>query len=286
MPRLSVQVIVNGEAIDDAVIRNEEDQLRPRLREAMPEEDPVVLEARTREWARENAIERVLLRQAAMADAEPLPAETLERAVAENRPQTPGESGCILPGGRDDFRLEVEAQLRLERFTARLTAKLVPPRSKEIAEYYRKHRDDFFTPALVHAAHIVKNAGEQTSEEAALEEMRGIRTQLEQGGDFAQLADRYSDCPGRGGDLGYFARGQMVDEFDAVVFALEPGRFSEVFRTSFGHHIAKVYDRKPEGVRPLADVKAHIEALLFEQKKQRRIEQCIDSLRAKADIQQ
>jgi parvulin-like peptidyl-prolyl isomerase len=279
-------LMVNGEVIDDSVIRTEEDQLRPRLREAMPEENPAVLEARTREWARENAIERVLLRQAAMNDPEPLAAETLERVVAQNRPAAPGESSCILPGGRDDFRLQVEAQLRLERFTARLTAKLVPPRNKEISEYYRKHRDDFFTPELLHAAHIVKNVDDQASDAAALERMRGIRTELEQGADFAELADRLSDCPGRGGDLGYFARGQMVSEFDAVVFALQPGQVSDVFRTPFGYHIAKVIDRKPEGIRPLADVSADIANLLFEQKKQRRIEQCIDSLRAKADIQQ
>ena len=279
-------LIVNGEMIDDAVIRHEEDELRPRLREAMPKEDPIVLESRTREWARENAIERVLLRQAAMSDGEPLEADELDRAVAQVRPPTTGDSACILPGGRDDFRMQVEAQLRLERFTARLTAKLVPPRNKEISEYYRKHRDDFFTPPLVRAAHIVKNVDEQTRDEAALEQIRAIRTELEQGADFGEVADRRSDCPGRGGDLGYFPRGQMVTEFDAVVFALEPGQVSDIFRTQFGYHIAKVYDRKPEGIRPLADVSGNIEALLFQQKKQRRIEQFIDSLRAKADIQQ
>ena len=277
---------VNGEAIDDAVIRNEEDELRPRLRQAMPEESAATLEARTREWARENAIERVLLRQAAMSDGEALEADVLDRAVAQSRPPAPEDAGCILPGGRDDFRLQVEAQLRVERFTARLTAKLVPPRSKEVSEYYRKHRDEFFTPELVHAAHIVKNVDEKTTAEAALADMQAVQAELEQGGDFAEIADRRSDCPGRGGDLGYFPRGQMVDEFDAVVFAMEPGRHSEIFRTQFGYHIAKVYDRKPEGLRPLADVKGNIEALLFQQKKQRRIEQCLDSLRAKADIRQ
>ena len=279
-------LIVNGEVIDDAVIRNEEDELRPRLREAMPKEDPIVLESRTREWARENAIERVLLRQAAMSDGEPLEADVLDRAVAQGSPTTAGDPACILPGGRDDFRMRVEAQLRLERFTARLTAKLVPPRNKEISEYYRKHRDEFFTPPLIRAAHIVKNVDEQTDDEAAFEQIREIRTELEQGADFAEVADRRSDCPGRGGDLGYFPRGQMVTEFDAVVFALEPGQVSDIFRTQFGYHIAKVYDRKPEGIRPLADVSGDIEALLFQQKKQRRIEQYIDSLRAKADIQQ
>jgi hypothetical protein len=277
---------VNGETIDDAVLRNEEDDLRPRLRQAMPEESVATLEARTREWARENAIERVLLRQAAMSDGEPLEADVLDRAVAHSRQPAPEDASCILPGGRDDFRLQVEAQLRVERFTARLTAKLVPPRSKEISEYYLKHRDEFFTPELVHAAHIVKNVDEKTSAEAALAGMQAVQAELERGGDFAEIADRLSDCPGRGGDLGYFPRGQMVEEFDAVVFTMEPGRHSEIFRTQFGYHIAKVYDRKPQGIRPLADVKGNIEALLFQQKKQRRIEQCLDSLRAKADIRQ
>jgi hypothetical protein len=275
---------VNGEVVDDAVIRNEEDDLRPRLRQAMPQETAAALEARTREWARENAIERVLLRQAAMSDGEPLEPELLDRAIAESRPSAPQDSDCILPGGRDDFRMQVESQLRVERFTARLTAKLVPPRSKEISEYYRKHQDDFITPELIHAAHIVKNVDEQHAADSALESMQAVQRELEQGGDFAEIADRLSDCPGRGGDLGYFARGQMVDEFDAVVFNLAPGRHSEIFRTQFGYHIAKVYDRKPAGLRLLDEVKGNIEALLFQQKKQRRIEQFLDSMRAKADI--
>ena len=275
---------VNGEVVDDAVIRNEEDDLRPRLRQAMPQETAAALEARTREWARENAIERVLLRQAAMSDGEPLEPELLDRAIAESRPSAPQDSDCILPGGRDDFRMQVESQLRVERFTARLTAKLVPPRSKEISEYYRKHQDDFLTPELIHAAHIVKNVDEQTTAEAALESMQEVQRELDQGGDFGEIADRLSDCPGRGGDLGYFARGQMVDEFDAVVFNLAPGRHSEIFHTQFGYHIAKVYDRRPAGLRLLDEVKGNIEALLFQQKKQRRIEQFLDSMRAKADI--
>src|SRR6185369_4930372 len=112
---------VNGEVIDDAVIRNEEDELRPRLREAMPKEDPIVLESRTREWARENVIERVLLCQAALSDGEPLEEDVLDRVVAQGCLATAGDPACILPGGRDDFRMQVEAQLLLECFIAQLT---------------------------------------------------------------------------------------------------------------------------------------------------------------------
>jgi hypothetical protein len=262
---------VNGEEITEADLRLEEEQLRPRLRQAMPEETAAAIESRTIEWARENAIERVLLRQAAMADPEPLPEGAVDIALA-------GNSGLTAE--------VLEAQLRVERYTARLTGKLVPPRPKEVSEYYRQHRDEFITPELIRAAHIVKNVDEQNSEEAVLPQIQAIEAELNQGADFAEVADRLSDCPGRGGDLGFFARGQMVEEFDAVIFALAPGQRSPIFRTPFGFHIAKVVDRKPEGPRAFDEVKDGIEGLLYDQKKQRRIEQFLDSLRAKADIRQ
>ena len=238
-------LIVNGEVIDDSSIQNEAERLKSRMREAMPGEDPAALQARAQEWARDNVIEQVLLRQAALSEGVPI-------------------------------------DVLLERWTARLA----PPKSKEITEYYRKHRDEFYSTELVHAAHIVKNADEQRTAEAALEQIQEIRAEWKQGADFAELADRSSDCPGHGGDLGYIARGQMVSEFETVVFALQPGEVSEIFRTPFGYHVARVFDRKPEGVRPLNDVKDHVEALLYGQKRQRRIDQFLDGLRVKADIQQ
>lgn len=279
-------VIVNGETIEDAVIRQEVNQLRPRMQEAMPEQDPIALEAQVREWARENVIERVLLRQAALSDPEPLAADLLDRTVDQLRTQTPGQSGCILPGGAEELRSEVEAQLRLERLTNRVTSKVSAPRHKDITEYYRKHRDQFFAPETIHAAHIVKNVDEKATEEAVLEILRALQTELQQGADFAELADKHSDCPGRGGDLGFFGRGQMVDEFEDVVFTMAPGEVSDIFRSPFGFHIAKVYEKRPEGVRPLEEVRDDIQALLFSQKKQRMIEQYIDHLRAKAEIRQ
>ncbi|MCP5109272.1 MAG: peptidylprolyl isomerase, partial [bacterium] len=99
-----------------------------------------------------------------------------------------------------------------------------------------------------------------------------------------ELADSISDCPGGGGDLGYFPRGDMVPEFDEVVFAMEPGQTSGIFRTVFGFHIARVYDRKPEGVRRLEEVRDQISASLLKKKQDRALENFLDRLRAKADI--
>jgi parvulin-like peptidyl-prolyl isomerase len=69
---------------------------------------------------------------------------------------------------------------------------------------------------------------------------------LEEGEDFATLAEELSKDPGSaelGGDLGWFARGQMVPEFEEVAFSLEPGEFSAVVETPFGFHIILVEER-------------------------------------------
>ncbi|MGE3165716.1 MAG: peptidylprolyl isomerase [Planctomycetota bacterium] len=66
---------------------------------------------------------------------------------------------------------------------------------------------------------------------------------LEAGGDFAELAKQYSDCPSAasGGDLGTFGRGAMVADFEKTAFALQPGKYSEIIRTPFGFHIVYRY---------------------------------------------
>ena len=277
-------LVVNGEYVEDSLIREEANAMRPRLQEEMEGEDPVVIEMRLREWARENVIERVLLRQAALADPEPIPQDLLDRTVEEIRSQTPGQSGCLFPQ-QDQLRREIEIRLRIDRLLGRLTAKLSPPRNKEITEYYKKHRENFYFPEMVHAAHIVKNVDEVTDEATALAAIRHAQQELQQGVSFEEVADKHSDCPGRGGDLGFFPRGQMVEEFESVVFSMKPGEVSDIFRSPFGFHIAKVYEIRPEGYLPLQEVRAQIEETLYAEKRRRVVEQYLDKLRAQADVQ-
>lgn len=89
----------------------------------------------------------------------------------------------------------------------------------------------------VKASHILVN----TKEEADL-----IKSKLNNGESFENLAKKYSKCPSgkEGGDLGYFRRGEMVKPFEDAAFNLPIGSVSSPVRTQFGWHLIKVYDKR------------------------------------------
>jgi peptidyl-prolyl cis-trans isomerase C len=72
-----------------------------------------------------------------------------------------------------------------------------------------------------------------------------LKTQIEGGADFADLARKHSKCPSgqQGGDLGEFNKGQMVKEFDDIVFSAEVGKTHGPVKTQFGYHLIEITDR-------------------------------------------
>lgn len=72
-----------------------------------------------------------------------------------------------------------------------------------------------------------------------------LKTQLESGADFADVAKQHSSCPSgqQGGSLGEFSPGQMVPEFDSVVFSEEIGKIHGPIQTQFGYHLIEITDR-------------------------------------------
>jgi peptidyl-prolyl cis-trans isomerase C len=104
------------------------------------------------------------------------------------------------------------------------------------------------------------------------------------GSDFARLARDQSKDAGskdRGGELGFFTRGQMVPQFEEVAFKLKRGEVSEPFESQFGWHIVKVDDRRQRAAPPFEAVKDRVVAQMIHQKAQ----QIAADLRGKAQIE-
>jgi peptidyl-prolyl cis-trans isomerase C len=77
------------------------------------------------------------------------------------------------------------------------------------------------------------------------EECNKLKSEIENGGDFGESAKKHSKCPSgaSGGDLGEFRPGQMVPEFDKVVFNEEVGKVHGPVKTSFGYHLIEITSR-------------------------------------------
>ncbi|MEH7097013.1 peptidylprolyl isomerase [Neobacillus vireti] len=150
---------------------------------------------------------------------------------------------------------------------------------EEMKTYFEENKDSFATAEQVKASHILV-ADEKTAKE--------IKKKLDNGEDFAALAKKYSTDDGskaNGGELGYFAKGTMVTEFDNVAFSLPVNTISNPVKTQYGYHIIKVEAKKAAQAANYEDSKAQIKETLFDQKVDSQYQTWIDSKKKSYDIE-
>ena len=139
---------------------------------------------------------------------------------------------------------------------------------EELLAHFEKKKESLITQEQRKASHILIQVAAGADEEAvnqARTQAGQLLEQIRNGGDFAELAEKHSDDPGsaaQGGDLGFFARGVMVPEFDRTVFSMEPGDVSEPVRTQFGFHVIKLTEVRGGDVPELDDVREELIAEL------------------------
>jgi len=130
---------------------------------------------------------------------------------------------------------------------------------EEINEYFETNKDSLNHAEEVRASHILVETEKEANE---------IKAKIDQGEDFAELAKEFSKDGSStvGGDLGFFGRGKMVAEFDAVAFSLDINEVSEPVKSQFGYHIIKLTEKKEAKEATLEDSKEDIKETLFKEK--------------------
>ena len=141
------------------------------------------------------------------------------------------------------------------------------PTQQEIQTYYNQHRSEYSAPETATSRHIlIKLApnADAKADAAAKAKAEDILKQLQSGGNFAELAKKYSDDPGSkdtGGELGPSQRGRMVPEFDNAIFTQKIGDY-KIVKSQFGYHIVQVESRQPAHEQSLSEVQPTIQATL------------------------
>ena len=152
------------------------------------------------------------------------------------------------------LRQQLREQLPVQEVQERVTGG-AGPSQEEVERFYEENKAAQFTsPETRCARHILFNKDQR-------EQAEEVKGQLQDGGDFAQLAQEFSQDPGsaeNGGDLGCLGRGETVPDFEEAVFGAEQGEIVGPVETEFGYHVIEVTDIREEATQPLSEVEAQI----------------------------
>jgi peptidyl-prolyl cis-trans isomerase D len=165
---------------------------------------------------------------------------------------------------------------------------------QDLHDYYDQHQDQYRVPEQVNVSHILIKTPlpgadgkiDPKAVEAARAKAEEVLKQVKAGGNFAELAKKYSEDPGsakNGGSLGWIERGRTVPEFEKAAFSLPKGQTSDLVQSSYGFHIIHINDKQEAHLKSLDEVKAQIEPLIKQQKAaqaaQQEAQQILDAAR-------
>lgn len=227
--------------------------------------------------AEEKVIGRVLLRQMAIAAG----ITATEAEIDEQRKHQWGTSSASVCG--TGVKQEIEDNLLIEKYCHWITRHELRPSRAEIHTHYMNHREQFLVPEQAQVMQVIRNVRFEEDDAMAKAAIEQAEKELQQGTAFAKVAEHYSDCGGKI-MLGWIRRGEMIPEFEAIVFSTAPGERSEIFRTLFGYHIVGVMQRKPSGYQSLEEVRPMLAQHILRERKNRRIRQIVSEAMRCAEI--
>ena len=251
---------VNGTVINSKVFYAELDKITARNAKIPPDRL-----ARIEQNILKRLIEKQLISQAITKGGIKVEDKDIEAAFAEykKRFQSEDQFKNYLKHGRvtvESIKQRLSEKASLEKLIASKGNLAVT--DDEVKAFYEKNQRFYVEKAGVRARHILVKVAEKATpaqEKAAKAKIKEVQKALKKG-DFAEVAKKMSEGPSapKGGDLGFFGKGQMVKAFEEAAFKMKKGDVSDPVRTRFGFHIIKVEDKREERKKPLKEVKEQI----------------------------
>ena len=272
--------LVNGEAI----LRLELDLILDKVKQKMSTRKLHLVEERVIE----DLVTQLVLKQFIRKENIQIDSNRIEdeiKAFRENIKSNPNTKDKSLEtvleeqgGSLEELRVAMDISLSIDEYLKGTTSE------EEIKEYFTENIGNF-NGETVTASHILIDTRNIKGEEKlnqAKEKIEKLKKELDNGADFAKLAEKNSDCPSarNGGGLGVISRGQMVDEFEGTAFNTELNGISEPVKTQFGYHIIRITDRQEGKEVTFEETKDKVKLALFNEKTLA----LIQGLKDKADV--
>jgi peptidyl-prolyl cis-trans isomerase C len=293
-PPTDKAAVVNTTVITQAELDSQMSIVVDRLRSSGRLPDVSQLD-QIRSQVLENLIARELLYQQSLKKGIKISQEEINTQFINLQSQFPNEAEFNKALARMNLtEASIKEKLQRDLALKKLIEDEVVPKvtvsDSEIRAFYDNNPDTFKQPERVKASHIlikVDPKADSAQKAEAKKKIDLVQAKIKKGEDFGALAKEYSEGPSgpKGGDLGYFSRGQMVKPFEDAAFAMKPGEVSGMVETRFGYHLIKVTDKTPEGTIPYGDVKEKLGEFLKQRKIQEEVQVYVKSLEGKAKIE-
>ena len=257
--------------------------------------DQLELLKKLRTEAMDLLIEQVLVGQAADDAGIEVPPEVIDKSIADLRSIFDSENGYRLKlqdEGFDDetFRAHLERMYKAKVYLDDIRIDAAVVSDEDVETYYDENKERLTLPEQVRVRHILlawKPLGKQDDRAFIREQMIPILERARAGEDFAALAREFSDDYATkqvGGDTGFFHRGEMAPQFEAVAFSLQPGEISEPVETPFGVHIIKLEERQASELLPYDEIRDPLREHVRNELAEAAVRAEIDRLKAAAEI--
>lgn len=282
-------LIINGEELDDEVIDAEFRQVKGHFERLLQvsccERDPEF-----RATAKDNLATRVLLNQAAKTRVPNVSEEAITERLKGLIEQAGGEEQFYMNIGmpvknEEIVRENVANGVRLDEMLKQVYAPEPEPSDEEIRAYYDAHIGQYQSQEEIRCSHITKSLQGANSREEVYATLRTIRRQLLDGADFATLAEEHRSDEQQQIDLGWFKRGEFMEEFETIAFSMNKDEISPVFMTQLGFHVCTVTDRRPPAPLPFDDIKDAVRQRIIDEYRDAKFNEFTEELKAAATIE-
>lgn len=185
----------------------------------------------------------------------------------------------------ESFTEEIKKELYIETIIKDRGYK--DPTDEDMKAFYEDQKHGFHYQDSVEASHILLSF-DNYEKEAALKKITEIKSKINDPSiDFPKLAEEFSDCPSsqRGGELGFFERGRMVEAFEETAFSIDKGSVSNPVETQFGYHLIYVTDSREAGTYTFEEKKEEIKRALERSQKSHYVNELLQDLKEQYKVE-